>query len=226
MLIAYATAEGGLSSDVGAGAGPYATMLAEEIVQSGIEAVVMFRAVQRRVRAAIKQEPYLAFNAIGDVYFGGKPSAAISEQFATTSASNVTAREWRDVKDTTSVAVLERFAAAHKNDPVYATLAKNRIDDLRRTQQAAAEQEARERNPCGKVAGTWAMRWSASHSIDVVLRPDGYATRSDDPGRGRWKCEGLSLLIQWNDHTDRGAISPDGKLVSGQGALPFFMTRN
>ena len=55
MLIAYATAEGQLASDVGAGAGPYATMLAEEIVQPGIEAVVMFRAVQRGVRAATKQ---------------------------------------------------------------------------------------------------------------------------------------------------------------------------
>jgi hypothetical protein len=64
----------------------------------------MFRAVQRRVRAAIKQEPYSAFNAFGDVYFGGKPSAA------TTTTANVKAREWRDVKDTTSVAVRERGA--------------------------------------------------------------------------------------------------------------------
>ena len=56
MLIAYATAEGELASDVGAGAGPYAKVLAEEIVKPGIEAVVMFRAVQRRVRAAIRQE--------------------------------------------------------------------------------------------------------------------------------------------------------------------------
>ena len=32
-------------------------------------------------------------------------------------------------------------SAAHGNDPVFATLAKNRIDDLRRTQQAVAEQE-------------------------------------------------------------------------------------
>ena len=34
MLIAYATAEGELASDVGAGAGPYAKVLAEEIVQA------------------------------------------------------------------------------------------------------------------------------------------------------------------------------------------------
>jgi uncharacterized caspase-like protein len=51
MLIAYATAEGELAYDVGTGAGPYAKVLAEEIVKPGIEAVVMFRAVQRRVRS-------------------------------------------------------------------------------------------------------------------------------------------------------------------------------
>ena len=39
MLIAYATAEGELASDVGAGAGPYAKVLAEEIIKPGIEAV-------------------------------------------------------------------------------------------------------------------------------------------------------------------------------------------
>jgi hypothetical protein len=33
MLIAYATAEGDLASDVGDGAGPYAKVLAEEIIK-------------------------------------------------------------------------------------------------------------------------------------------------------------------------------------------------
>ena len=63
MLIAYATAEGALASDVGTGAGPYATVLADEVVKPGVEAVAMFRNVQRRVRTAIGQEPYLGFNA-------------------------------------------------------------------------------------------------------------------------------------------------------------------
>jgi hypothetical protein len=31
----------------------------------------MFRIVQRRVRAAIRQEPYLGFSALGDVYLAG-----------------------------------------------------------------------------------------------------------------------------------------------------------
>ena len=60
MLIAYATAEGELASDLGSDAGPYAKALAEEIVKPGIEAVVMFRAVQRRVRDAIRQDRILA----------------------------------------------------------------------------------------------------------------------------------------------------------------------
>jgi uncharacterized caspase-like protein len=63
MLIAYATAEGELASDVGVGAGPYAMVLAEELVKPGVEAVVMFRVVPRRVRATIRQEPYVGFSA-------------------------------------------------------------------------------------------------------------------------------------------------------------------
>src|SRR5262249_16929031 len=72
MLIAYATAEGELATDGGAGAGPYAKALAEEIVKPGIEAVTMFRSVQLRVRAAIHQEPYLGFSALGNVFLAGK----------------------------------------------------------------------------------------------------------------------------------------------------------
>jgi uncharacterized caspase-like protein len=73
MLIAYATAQGELASD--AGAGSYAKVLAEEIVNPGVEAVVMFRTVQRRVRAAGGQERYLGFNALGDIYLAGKAKA-------------------------------------------------------------------------------------------------------------------------------------------------------
>ena len=39
---------GELASDLGAGAGPYAKVLAEEIIKPGIEAVYMFRRVQVR----------------------------------------------------------------------------------------------------------------------------------------------------------------------------------
>jgi uncharacterized caspase-like protein len=128
MLVAYATAEGELASDVGSGAGPYAKALAEEIVKPGIEAVVMFRAVQRRVRAAINQEPYLGFNALGEVYFAGKPEAVATASDA--------AQAWAAVKDTNSTEVLASFAERYK-DTIYVELARARRRDLEAQQENA-----------------------------------------------------------------------------------------
>jgi formylglycine-generating enzyme required for sulfatase activity len=130
MLIAYATAEGELASDLGSDAGPYAKVLAEEIVKSGIEAVAMFRVVQRRVRAAIRQEPYLGFSALGDVYFGGKselPAAASP----TPQRLSEAAEAWTIVKDTTNIAALEAFMARFKST-YYADLAALRVEELKK----------------------------------------------------------------------------------------------
>jgi formylglycine-generating enzyme required for sulfatase activity len=129
MLIAYATAEGELATDVGAGAGPYAKMLAEEIVKPGVEAVVMFRAVQLRVRAVIHQEPYVGFSALGNVYLAGKgeqPTAAPITQLKLSEA----AEAWDRTKDTTSIAALEAFLARFK-DTYYADLARLRLEELK-----------------------------------------------------------------------------------------------
>jgi uncharacterized caspase-like protein len=130
MLVAYATAEGELASDVGAGAGPYAKVLAEEIVKPGIEAVVMFRAVQRRVRAGIGQEPYLGFSALGDVYFAGKDAQA-PEPVPTQARLSEVAEAWDRTKDTKNIALLEAFIARYK-DTFFAQLARARIDELKR----------------------------------------------------------------------------------------------
>lgn len=130
MLIAYATAEGELASDVGI----YAKVLAEEIVKPGPEALAMFRNVQRRVRTAIKQEPYLGFNALGDVYFAGlgadvpKPVTVPAPPPPTPSLSEA-AEAWDRTKDSTNIAVLEAFAARFK-DTFYAELARARIAEL------------------------------------------------------------------------------------------------
>lgn len=51
------------------------------------------------------------------------------------------ARDWQDVKDTTSITVLERFVARHKSDPVYAALAQDKLDALKIQRQALLEQQ-------------------------------------------------------------------------------------
>jgi hypothetical protein len=88
-----------------------ASVLAEEIVKPGVEAVVMFRALQRRVRAAIRQEPYLGFNALGDVYLAGKadaPAAAQRPAFGETMQAVRICREVEGMTSLSMLAVLER----------------------------------------------------------------------------------------------------------------------
>jgi formylglycine-generating enzyme required for sulfatase activity len=146
MLVAYATAEGELASDVGAGAGPYSSVLAEEIVKPGVEAVTMFRNVQRRVRAAIKQEPYLGFNALGDVYLAGlapdAPKSAAAPAPAPPPAPtrlSEAAEAWASVKDSTDVRDLEAYRRQYGQlNPFYDRQAERRIEELKKQTAAAA----------------------------------------------------------------------------------------
>jgi formylglycine-generating enzyme required for sulfatase activity len=139
MLIAYATAEGELASDVGSGAGPYAKALAEEIVRPGVEAVTMFRRVQVRVRSAIGQEPWLGFSALGEVHLAGvqvepvKPTPAIASP--SPGRLSEAAEAWGATKDTTNIAMLEAFIARYK-DTFFAELARARVDEINKQQMA------------------------------------------------------------------------------------------
>jgi uncharacterized caspase-like protein len=158
MLIAYATAEDELASDVGAGAGPYARVLAEEIVKPEIEAVVMFRAVQRRVRAAIHQEPYLGFNALGDIYLAGRGEqperATVSSPPKPIEISPhiLAARDaWSGVQKTSDIAMLEEFLTYY-GDTAYGDLARARLKLLR----AATKRHQ------GHLRYSWIELWSTS----------------------------------------------------------------
>jgi formylglycine-generating enzyme required for sulfatase activity len=129
MLIAYATAEGELASDVGAGAGPYAKVLSEEIVKSGVEAVSMFRRVQVRVRSAIGQEPWLGFSALGEVHLAGAQTANPTPPVPEVSEA---AREWARV-DKSSTIELETFLRRHGSS-AEADYARARLRDLKKQQ--------------------------------------------------------------------------------------------
>ena len=125
MLIAYATAEGELASDVGAGAGQYARVLSEEIVKPDVEAVTMFRRVQVRVRSTTGQEPWLGFSALGEVHLAG----VVAPKPVPVPEGTEAAREWARL-DKTSVAELETFVRRHAASP-QADYARARIDSLK-----------------------------------------------------------------------------------------------
>jgi formylglycine-generating enzyme required for sulfatase activity len=148
MLVAYATAEGELASDIGDGAGPYAKVLAEELVRPGIEAVVMFRAVQRRVRAAIRQEPYLGFNAMGDVYLAGQEMPKPAPSPAQSSQASETARVCREVEAMASLSMLAVLERQHRGTPA-ADCIVARMGELRAKAEAEKAQAEAER---GKAA--------------------------------------------------------------------------
>jgi hypothetical protein len=74
-----------------------------------VEEVTMFRTVQRRVRAAIKQAPHLSFNALGDVYFCGPPGPA---NVVASAGPAMDEAAWNIVKDTTDAASLRRFLSS------------------------------------------------------------------------------------------------------------------
>jgi hypothetical protein len=137
MLIAYATAEGELASDVGAGAGPYAKILAEEIVKPGVESVTMFRTVQLKVKQAISQDPWLSFPTLPAVYFAGtKPAALTPEQ-------QLELTFWLSVKDSTSPAVLATYLDRYPNGE-FAAIARalaEHFDRNLKAEQAAQEEE-------------------------------------------------------------------------------------
>jgi formylglycine-generating enzyme required for sulfatase activity len=182
MLIAYATAEGELASDVGAGAGPYAKVLAEEIVKPGIEAVVMFRAVQRRVRAAIRQEPYLGFNALGDVYLAGRSDVPISRPAAPTVAQpqlSEASQAWALVMNTTDIPALEAFRRQYgAANPFFDRLAETRVEELKRQQVATA----------GSPASKPLLPNLLDKTLGIVLPP---------PPSGN--CDGVEIVVGQNE---------------------------
>jgi hypothetical protein len=170
MLIAYSTAENELASDVGVGAGPYSKVLAEEIVKPGIEAVSMFRVVQRRVRIAISQEPYLGFNALGDVYLGGKPDTAAPPGPPKTTAGPTYEQQaeltfWSTVKDSKDPAVLQVYLDKYPSG-TFAELARQLIAQAKRESEArraeAAERAAPKPTPntsnsAAEIMSSWDM---------------------------------------------------------------------
>ena len=129
MLIAYATAEGEIASDIGKGVGPYANALASWITRPGIEAVTMFREVQVSVYNAIGQEPWYAHGALKRVYFAGR-----GEEQAETQPQpplGEAAQAWQSIASSNNVSDYETFRRRYgKANPFYDDLAKNRIKQL------------------------------------------------------------------------------------------------
>ncbi len=130
LLIAYATAPNQTASDAGDGGGPYAKVLAEELLKPGVEAVEMFRHVQIRVKQTIGQDPWLSFPSLAPVYLAGR------EQAAPAGPLPADAQAWSLVQNSGSEAVLEEYIRRFP-DSVYAGFAKARLEELKANKPAS-----------------------------------------------------------------------------------------
>jgi uncharacterized caspase-like protein len=135
LLVAYSTAPKQTASDVGEGGGPYAKVLAEELVRPGYEAVAMFRNVQLRVKNSIGQDPWLSFPSLPEVYLAGRSGGPQPSEAA---------RAWDEVRRTSSVPVLEAFSKQFPGT-VYAAMAADRIAALQKQDEERRRADAKAR---------------------------------------------------------------------------------
>ena len=149
MLIAFATAEGEIASDVGEGIGPYARALTSWITKPGIEAVTMFRKVQLDVYNEIGQEPWYTHGALQSVYLAGKPAAKGGSAAPQNRRLDEAARVWRTVKGTSNEAALRAFAQRYAGT-VYADMARAMAEEKRKSKVAALNRRKPQR-PAARV---------------------------------------------------------------------------
>jgi uncharacterized caspase-like protein len=134
VMVAYATAPGRTASDVGAGGGPYARALADEIVRPGIDSMLVFTRVARRVQQEIGQDPFLSASTMPEIYFAGNaPSAPNVTAPLRQPDSSELERAWAFIKETEDQSRLEEFIKQFGDTP-YAPMARSRLDELRKRQ--------------------------------------------------------------------------------------------
>jgi hypothetical protein len=137
LLIAYATAPRKTASDVGDNGGPYAKILAEELVKPGVEAVTMFRNVQLKVKQTIGQDPWLSFPSLPAVYLAGR--GATDDRLR---EKQVEAAFWESAKINGGATLLSAYIERYPNG-THISLARTLMLDLERKQAEETAQLAR-----------------------------------------------------------------------------------
>jgi len=142
VVLAFATAAGETASDEGAGSGPYAAALAEEIVVPGRNDQAVFNAVRSRVVAvtARHQTPWTHDGLIGErVVFKETPSATLPPAHSAGPAApsrTEVAQFCQSIATNPSMAVVQSLLEIYKGTPM-AACTQARLDEMKRAQVTA-----------------------------------------------------------------------------------------
>ena len=171
MIVAYATQAGRTAEDGDGRNSPYTAAFLKNI-EAQEEIGTIFRRVTADVYEATKhvQLPELSLSLIGEFYLRGAAAITIKPDNQSTTADSGRSEEeraakvWSFTKDTTSVAVLEDFTRQF-GSTAYGSLARARLDELRKSQLALAGPTSVTKPPLGEpsakedqsewVSGTW-----------------------------------------------------------------------
>jgi hypothetical protein len=141
-IISYATQPGNVALDGNDGNSPYTKALGQTMRQPGFDIFQMFNEVGLAVMQATgnSQQPWLSSSPIkGRFYFAGEPQAPIYNSpvpmAPVVNGPEAPERAWTLAKDTTSQVVLEDFIR-HFGDTFYATLARDKLEALKKSQVA------------------------------------------------------------------------------------------
>jgi hypothetical protein len=137
-MISYATQPGNVALDGADGNSPFSKALATTMRQPGLDIFQTFNEVGVTVKRSTggAQQPWVSSSPIdGNFYFTpASPGAAAPP--SQSDRSSEAERVWRVTKDTTSQAVLEDFIRQF-GATVYSSLARARLDELKRDRLAA-----------------------------------------------------------------------------------------
>jgi Caspase domain/PDZ domain len=134
VMVAYATAPGGTASDTGSGGGTYAKTLADEILKPGVDSMLVFTRVARRVQHEIGQDPFLSASTMPEIYFAGNAPSATPPQ----PDKSELERAWEFIKETDDPARLEAFVKRFPDAP-YAEMARARLEELKKRTAAVPQ---------------------------------------------------------------------------------------
>jgi hypothetical protein len=127
LLIGFATAPGDTAADGDGRNSPFTTAMLKHINTPGLEIQSLMTRVKSDVYAATKEEqqPWHNSSLRTEYYMVPLEKTDAAPQIASTVDA-----EWNQVKETTSLAALDAFMAAHADKPMFMALAQERKDQL------------------------------------------------------------------------------------------------
>ena len=130
VLVLFAAAPGRTALDGSEGNSPFARALARHLPEAGVPIQLLGGNVRDDVLAATNgaQRPYVSASITGRPFY--LVPAEPMKPAVPAPRTGDAAREWQDVKNTTSASVLEAFLKRYADDPVYGALAKDRLSLL------------------------------------------------------------------------------------------------